>query len=432
MSTLTINFIVCCTAILVFVAVGLFLQSRRNKKRPNLQTFQDELATVKEDGVNYPSPTVTQKGLPSAIFFGTDIQNAAVTVRPIPLEKMNFFDSVPVVNQSLGVASRISALMQAAPSLLVAHSQSGKQLMEVVVNGPLLRAADGNGFRAMTTSGRGINEHARLFETTDLGNLVNATAVWQLASVIVAQKHLADISQKLTELKEAVDAISTFLDEGRRSVIKGTYRYLKQAYEVLTQGELSPAIRGELEACERELLAIQDHLIAECRTQTRAVPKDEDTFGTDSLHKNTVQKYNKLSNIISDLDLCVKTHALNWYVLSLYPGEQSLKVARRKDIEQVLLQFGDLEQAIDKQSQIDLSKFKAFWNSDDTLEGRKNDVSREVKNVQNQLSRTGSSTTSQLTNTKSLLLERDCSTQLIVELFDGQVKQIRQRELVTS
>lgn len=413
-------------------AVILFRQSRRNKRQANLQSIQGAFATVQDYGLNYASSIVTQKELPSAIYFGTDIQNSAVSVRPIPFVNINMFDNVPVVNQSLGVTSRLSALMQAAPSLLVAQSKSGKHLMEVVVNGPLVSAADGNGFRAMVVSEGRINEHARLFETKDLGNLINAAAVWQLASVIVAQKHMADISQKLTELKEAVGAISTFLDEGRRSVIKGTYQYLTQAYEVLTQGELSPAIRGELEACERELLAIQNHLVAACRSQAHIVPNDEDSFGTHSLHENTTQKYKELGKIISDLDLCVKTRALNWHVLSLYPGEQSLKVVRRNSIEQGLEELTDLEKSIAQQRKTDLNKFKAFWNSIDTLLERRADVSMEAKKSENQLTRIRSNTMSQLTHTEKLLLKRDCSTQLIVELFDGQVKQIKQRELVNA
>jgi hypothetical protein len=432
MSTLTINLIICGTAFLVIVAVAFFRQVQRNRRKYSLQTFQGELATVQDDRMHYPSMAVMQNEIPPAIYFGTDTKNPAVIVRPIPLSRMETFDSLPVVNQSIGVESRISALMQVAPSLLVAQSQSGKQLMEVVVNGPLVRAADGNGFRAMVVSDGRITEHARLLEAKDLGNLINAAAVWQLASVIVAQKHMADISQKLTELKEAVDAISEFLDQGRRSVIKGAYQYLAQAYEVLTHGELSPAIRGELEACERELLAVQTHLVAECHAQALEVPNDEDTFGTDSLHKNTVKKYNKLGHIISDLDLCVKTRSLNWYVLSLYPGEQSLKVVRRNSIEQGLEELTVLEQLIVKQRKTDLNKFKAFWNSIDTLDERRESVSTEAKNSKNQLTRIRSDTTSQLTKTEKLLLERNCSTQLIVELIDGQVKQIKQHELLNK
>lgn len=144
--------------------------------------------------------------------------------------------------------------------------------MEVVIDGALVRASDGNGFRAMSMGADGIREQARLFEAGDLTNLVNAAAVWQLASVVVAQKHLADISEKLTEIKEAVTSISDFLDAERRSVIQGTYQYLSQACEVLTQGELSPAIRLELESCERELLCVS--LTHMCPTYAHDAPRN--------------------------------------------------------------------------------------------------------------------------------------------------------------
>jgi hypothetical protein len=70
--------------------------------------------------------------------------------------------------------------------------------MEVVINGDLVRAADGHGFRAIAMGAKGVREHARLFEVKNLQNVVNAAAVWQIASVLVAQKHLADIS-KITD-----------------------------------------------------------------------------------------------------------------------------------------------------------------------------------------------------------------------------------------
>lgn len=97
---------------------------------------------------------------------------------------------------------RLTALIQAVPSLLVASEAHGKRLMEVVINGDLVRAADGNGSRPYAITNGRISELARLFEVEKLSDMINAAAVWQIASVVVAQKHLADISQKLDELKK--------------------------------------------------------------------------------------------------------------------------------------------------------------------------------------------------------------------------------------
>ena len=66
--------------------------------------------------------------------------------------------------------------------------------MEVVINGDLVQASDGDGLRAFAMESGHIKEHARLFDVQKLQNAINAAAIWQVASVVVAQKHLANAS----------------------------------------------------------------------------------------------------------------------------------------------------------------------------------------------------------------------------------------------
>lgn len=425
MNLSTIALLLCSLAALVGVAMLALRWTKWSQRLPQKQLVDGSGATSLVEVTQDDAASMAE-----AVHFGTDIANPAVTLRPLPLSELETVDSTPVVQPSLGVASRIAALMQAAPSVLVAGAHTGRQLMEVVVNGQLVRASDGDGFRAMAMGSKGVKEHARLYETKDLTNLVSAAAVWQLASVVVAQKHMADISQKLSELKDDVSHISEFLDSGRRSIIRGTYQYLQQAYEALAQGELSQAIRGELESCERELLAVQDHLVADCRRRAALTPRDDDTFGTESLHRNCVAKYRELSQTVSDLKLCLRARALSWYVLSLYPGEQALKGARRDSIQQGLDDLDEVQSLVRSQSRSDVESIKSMWTTNGKLNARKGDVLGEAREVQLKLESVRVDTSSQLDATQLLLLARDVPTQLIVELFDGAVKQVRQRELM--
>jgi hypothetical protein len=304
--------------------------------------------------------------------------------------------------------------------------------MEVVINGKLIRAADGDGFRAISKHGTKFNEHARLYEAKDIGTLVNAAAVWQLASVVVAQKHMADISQKLGEIKEAVSDISDFLDSARRSLIHGTYDYLQQGYDALSKGELSLPIRTHLEKCESDLLSVQHHLVDEIQRRAMVAPQDEDTLGTESLHKNSIAKYQELLKSVNDLKLCIRTRALAWYVLSLYPGEQALKASRWKSIDEALSKFRELQAIVDDQARVDAGRIKAMWNTSKTLEERKQDVLTKAKNVTWQLNLALGNTKGELIRMQASLQERDTPTQLIVELFNGEVLKVRQRELLRS
>lgn len=373
--------------------------------------------------------------VPTEIHFGTDPDNPAVTLRPMPPEDILSVEKAPEMTPTLGVASSISSLMQAAPSFLVAGAHhgakpaEGRQLMEVVINGKLIRTADGEGFRAMSKQGSKIDEHAKLYKTRDTTALVNAAAAWQLASVIVAQKHMADISQKLGEIKQAVSNISDFLDSERRAVISGTYDYLQQAYEAFSKGELRPMIRSELESCERDMLKVQHHLMCEIQRHAGFAPKDEDTVGTESLYKNSVAKYQVLLGSVNDLKLCIRTRALAWYVLSLYPGDQALKTSRWENIHGALTKLRELQAIVENKARVDAGRFKAVWNSSKTLEERKHDVLARAQSVTWQLNLAVGHTKGELTRMQASLQQRDTPTQIIVEMLDGKVLKVRQREL---
>lgn len=58
--------------------------------------------------------------------------------------------------------SLVEPLMQVAPSVVTAAATHSTQLMEVVINGQMLAATDGNGLRAIAKAGKGF-EHARLY-----------------------------------------------------------------------------------------------------------------------------------------------------------------------------------------------------------------------------------------------------------------------------
>ena len=418
-----------------FAIVALLVTVVILLKRTNVN---EKVAEVKNSRVREETaPLVIQpveeaEALPTEILFGTDPTRPIITVRPLKPSQFDAVANMQTITPSVGVATRLSGLMQAAPSLLVAEAHRGRQLMEVVIDGALVRAKDGDGFRAMTYGTKGIKEHARLYETKDLTNLVNAAAVWQLASVIVAQKHMADISQKLGEIKDGVNRLSQFLESERRAVIQGTYGYLQQAYDALAKGELPPSIRSELESCERQLLAIQSHLKDDLQRRARLEPRDDDSFGTESLYKNSVSKYHAMDVLVEDLNICLATRALAWYVLSLYPGEQELKSVRCESIKQGLQEFRELETLVGTESRVDTARFRSMWNSGNTLEERKNEVLQTASRAQGKLQSARTSTIAQLETSQTRLLECDSSTQLVVELFDGSVQKVRQRELLAA
>lgn len=124
-------------------------------------------------------------------------------------------------NARLGLLSRMSASLQAVPSLQQAHQ--GRHLMEVVINNPLANAANGSHFLPFARGADGrMLEQAKLFKPGGLNSLVNASAVRQVASVVVAQKHLADISEKLDQIKHEIVDLKDMARDRLDGDIEGT------------------------------------------------------------------------------------------------------------------------------------------------------------------------------------------------------------------
>lgn len=376
-----------------------------------IQDSQSNLAEAK------PSLTHT-------IVIGDDALRPGVRVAPLSDEE-RYRAAKPMPVDSM-LTSRLSTSLQAVPSLLVEEGHRGKRLMEVVIDGELVRAKNGVGLRAWTVDTNGkISEHAKLFEADKLQSMVNAAAVWQVASVVVAQKHLADISAKLDEIRKGVQDVSDFLNEERRAKVTGTYEYLAQAASIISKGELPSAIRTELESCDRELTQVQHHLQQELLRRSHQLVEHNEMFGTEDLQKDTVTKYERLKDLARDLRLTLKTRALAWYVLSLYPGEPALKQAR---MERLLHTAEEVEahlRTINENAERDCQNFSSFWNNATTLAIRRTNVREATQALSDDLGTISHEAKTDVQASNALLLTHDKPTYLVFEVEDGRIGELR-------
>jgi len=316
-------------------------------------------------------------------------------------------------------------MMQAIPGILVAEQHAGRHLMEVVINGDLIRAADGVGFRAMARGVNGISENARLFDPANLSTLVNAGAVWQVASVLVAQKHLADISAKLKSIETGIERLGAFLDSERRSRITGTYSYLEQLYSALNSGHLPMQAAIELESAERDLLSIFDHLSAEYSQELERLAADGDTFGTEDLTNRAVAKVKRLENLASDLQLCLQVRTAAWYVLAVLPDVHGLQQARRRSIEDARGRLLELAESGTAVARAESTRIKSFWNKEETLQVRRQQVLSAGAELHLGIKRGVSAATTELQTMVRALDDSSKPMKLLLAVEDGHVVETR-------
>lgn len=368
----------------------------------------------------------SQERVLGSIAIGEKRESPAVTITNV-LDFSEFDRAQPISDSESGSINRLNALLQAAPGALVAGEASRKRILEVVVNGDLVRAADGNGMRAFVTGGKGIKENARLFEVQNLQNIINAAAIWQIASVVVAQKHLADISKKLDEIKSGISGISRFLDSQRRSRITSTSEYLGQVYFAIQSGELPAASKIQLEDCERDLLGIQDHLVAEYKDVLSERAKDSDTFGSEDITNNIGKKIQNINAISEDIALCVKARILCWYVLSLYPGDLSLKSARRDSILRSINSYEGLGKEFHEKMLAEIEAVKAFWTTEKTLRTRKLVLKDQSNGCLVNLGKRSSEGRSGVENSAQLLLESGKPIRLLFQYENEKLVGVRRQ-----
>ncbi|NPT41005.1 hypothetical protein GNZ12_06665 [Paraburkholderia sp. 1N] len=362
--------------------------------------------------------------LPHAIVLGDDTQRPAIRIAPLSDEER--YRTAKTLPGDSMLTSKLSAGLQAVPSLLVEEGHRGKRLMEVVISGDLVRAKDGVGLRAWTVDANNkISEHAKLFDADKLQTMVNAAAVWQVASVVVAQKHLADISAKLDAIRKGVEHVSHFLDEKRRAMVTGTYEYLELAASAISKGELSPAIRTELESCDRELIQVQHHLQQELIRRSELPIEHKEMFGTEDLQKDAMTKYERLKDLAKDMRLTLKTRALAWYVLSLYSGEPALKQARMEGLLRSVEWVEARLQNIESSAERDCQNFSSLWNKGTTLAIRKTNVREAAQALSDDLVTGAHEAKKDVQASNALLLTHDAPTYLVFEVEDGRIGELR-------
>ena len=373
-------------AIVVFlVCVGVvWVVLRMRKESPSVvvgQTIVDEPSSSETTAI-CPDPLVTDEGpepLSQIILASGGQEVLSITVMDDSVGTSLDRDRLVKIplKAIAGTLGRLSEpLAQAAPSLLVATAANSSKLMEVTINGQLLAAADGNGLRAIAKSGKGF-EHARLYEPSNLQNLANAAAIWQIASIVVAQKHLADISATLKRVESKVDGVQSFLEESRSAVIHSTMDYLGSAKSAIEQGEFLERTRLQMELFDTELNRVGKTLVSQIERQLE-MELEKDNFGCEGEYTSGLEKHRKLGVLVDELLLCNEVRLANWYLCSVYPDNSTLLQERLIQINKEVSIADKIKAKTKKSGSRDINSIDAKLTSDETIAKRRGEVKAVV------------------------------------------------------
>jgi hypothetical protein len=342
---------------------------------------------------NLPSQTTLARGLtdysgkseiqPIELYFGNSESECSVSISALKPS------DIPKRRRALDVSgtklSKLNPLLQLVSPVLTAAEFGGGDYMRIIVNGPLAVSRDAHFFLPFVrgTDGK-VSELARLQDAGRLCEIVNTALVWQFASVIVAQKHLADINKKLDEIRQGIEDILTFLEAERASKIRGALRYLDQAIQNIMQGEFDEALRHHLESVERDLTSVQAHLESELKDMTGKIAGIEhrDVFGTGDFTSKIKTHQDRIYGVQQEWILCVRARVANWQVLSAFPGVQPLVIIRKDDILKSIEEVTAFHPQLNEKMRTKIAEIDAIFNLQETIRERK--IALEKRFEQNQ------------------------------------------------
>lgn len=320
--------------------------------------------------------------------------------------------------------SRLSPLLQVLPSALTSHHVGQHNFMEVIIDGPLAKAKDGAGFRAFSLGENGkIQEHAVLMKADKLSNLVNTGLLVQTASVLLAQKHLADINEKLIAISEDVKRIADFQSNERASKISAAIKYLRQVSSVLATGERLNVVRQKLEDFEVEFSSIQTHLRQDVISASNTIKNcaDPDYFGTDGITREIKKHQQTLQKSIVEWKMALSVRICALQLVSLFAEDASLQAEREKSIKDDIEEFTQDLESVEHIQRQRIAGLSSFTESSNATNANKVLLSKWLT-MHLAPHREQTAQSHQLIEhfSQKLVIEQAQPTRLIVEMENGQ------------
>lgn len=136
--------------------------------------------------------------------------------------------------------SQFNHFLSLIPSSVTAAVGNAKQLMTCSFDySKLIQAKDGSGaiggvYKEGTNQ---IGAQARFHEAKNLKSAVNTGLLLNIASQALAQKHLADINERLQSIEKQVKDIQAFLEKSRLAKIQAFQEHLQRIGVMLRRGE---------------------------------------------------------------------------------------------------------------------------------------------------------------------------------------------------
>lgn len=313
--------------------------------------------------------------------------------------------SISILNQTLNIA----------PNLFIKRELSNKN--HAIVNIPLnklTKAKDEDGLRAIIHGQKGISENARIYEPKTLRNLINSGILLNLASTLTAQKHLADINEKLDEINSNLNDIKEHLQQERGAKITSAYKEASKTYNYLAKGEkISNQEENLLGNHLTHIQQVYDHI------QIDLIKISNNIKECNKLQSNNLFDLLKKYNFAyEELKLCCNA-ILSIYAIFFLSSKEQRNLSKMEDIKLETSGFlteivNDVKNSLDRK----LKESESIFNFDSTDLANRAFVYNRKFNFDENLSYS----LDKIQKFSSSFLE-DKSVDIYISLENGQIKE---------
>lgn len=266
--------------------------------------------------------------------------------------------------------SQFNQLLGLAPSSAAAVAGHSKQLMTCTFEySRLVQAKDGSGaigavYREGTTK---FGAQARFKEAAGLKSVVNTGLILNVASQVLAQKHLADINERLQSIEQQVKSIHKFLERSRLVKILTFQEHLQRIGTLIAEREqVHPDSLQLLAQKAQDVRAEVTHIRRDLEDVHREI-QDFDSnslFGSNDLREALKTKIDRVSHFQREYLLGMQCLLVaNLILFVKHGGNKEFVLAGRAYIDELNYEQGLLTQwnAIKRRITLHLSKMKPFF-----------------------------------------------------------------------
>ena len=278
--------------------------------------------------------------------------------------------------------SKGSVLLNNATGVITSMELANGNYLQCTVSPELLASVKDNPelLRGVIVENGKIVEHAKFFKPENLEKIVASGVLFNALSTVVAQKHLADISNKLSSIQDGIDDILKDIEFTEQGRINDAIKNLEKASKI-KDIKNNQVVLNRLQDDAKNLSMLHETLFLKIKDKIQNIKY------IDVTDKNTRQAFVKIHKLVEKYDSCIKI-LLNIYTILFYVTKNELFY---QDIESLKRQIKDFNELLNNIKEKDglLQSSNLKLANEAFLENRKQDFQYVYNSLETELKLVG-------------------------------------------